>query len=149
VSSAPVALTLAVRALWPLTVVGPDADRDAAARGGSRPGGGTGGRSRPGALGRLRAAIAGLAQRGEDLRRRDPALALAPALRGEDDAVQRLGHLWRVLDLEAGLALAAWSRARGSDRRRARRAYRDALAREAWAAALLAQCAEAAARAAG
>ena len=48
-------------------------------------------------------------------------------------------HAWRVLDLEAELALVAWSSAPWRDRARAHRAYRDALAREAWAAALLAQ----------
>ena len=45
--------------------------------------------------------------------------------------------VWRVLELEAHLAFKAWSSAPRAQRRRARRAYRDALAREAWAAALL------------
>jgi acyl-CoA reductase-like NAD-dependent aldehyde dehydrogenase len=45
--------------------------------------------------------------------------------------------VWRVLELEAHLAFKAWSSAPRAQRRRARRAYRDALAREACAAALL------------
>jgi hypothetical protein len=148
VSSAPVALTLAVRALRSLTVVDRDGDREWSPPGRSRAGGGLDERSGRRVRGRLGSALTRLAQRREERRRADPVLALAADLPGEEDAVQRLGQLWRVLDLEAELALAAWSRARGADRRRARRAYRDALAREAWAAALLAQRAEAAVRAA-
>jgi hypothetical protein len=148
VSSAPVALTLAVRALRSLTVVDRDGEREGPAPGRPRTGDGIDGRTGRGVRRRLGAALTRLAQRREDRRRADPVLALAPDLPGEEDAVQRVGQLWRVLDLEAELALAAWSRARGADRRRARRAYRDALAREAWAAALLAQRAEAAVRAA-
>lgn len=89
-------------------------------------------RSRTGALRRLRRAFAvrpGAASL-------DPVMALRIVHRPE---VSDLAHAWRVLDLEAGLALAAWSRAPRHQRRRAHRAYRDALAREAWVAALLAQ----------
>jgi hypothetical protein len=68
----------------------------------------------------------------------DPVMALRIARR--PDAAD-LAHFWRVVDLEAGLALVAWSRAPRHHRRRAHRAYRDALAREAWAAALLEQLA--------
>ena len=66
----------------------------------------------------------------------DPVMALRM---GRRPGLTDLAHAWRVLDLEAGLALAAWSRAPRHQRRRAHRAYRDALAREAWVAALLAQ----------
>ena len=48
-----------------------------------------------------------------------------------------LWSAWSVSEIEAGLALEAWTVSRGAHRRRAYRAYRDALAREAWLASLL------------
>ncbi len=76
----------------------------------------------------------------------DPDLAvLALGLRRRPTAADLWGA-WAISEVEAGLALAAWEAARGSQRRRAYRAYRDALAREAWLAGLLAHATAAARR---
>ncbi len=96
---------------------------------------------------RARGTIAGGARRALDATRRllakrtvalpDPDLAvLALGLRRRPTAAD-LWSAWAVSEVEAGLALAAWEAARGTQKRRAYRVYRDALAREAWIASLL------------
>jgi hypothetical protein len=134
VTSSPVALSLAVRALRSLVVV----DRRPSA---AEPAHGRPRRRLRSRLRRLRPARLVAPPREAPAIGGEPAMALRIPKGG--DLADRLAHTWRVLDLEAGLALAAWSRAPGHDRRRAHRAYRDALAREAWVAALLAQLADA------
>ena len=58
--------------------------------------------------------------------------------RAHDLTTSQLWSVWTVAHLESGLALRAWRLSSGDHRRRAHRAYRAALEREAGAARLLA-----------